>query len=326
MWVLLAAASVAAWAAPAEKSIATVTPEAYRAHLNALQTLVGACQASSAGCDPAKVGSDDRVEALHFDVRWQWLRRQLQHAKDAKPDEREAAMRDALARLNEMATQSAAATDPAAQALFARARPAATAILDSPEFREVSEFSWWDRLRAKLDLWLTRIFSGVSDWTGVGATLMTILEVVLYGGAAVGLVLLLRRNLARQRLAIAGHMAPAGAAWDRESNDWAAQADESAARGDFRDAVHCLYWAAIVMLEGRRFWRHNPTRTPREYVRLLQPGSTQQGALRRLTQMFERLWYGLREAERTDYEQARSIYETLRDKTPEAAPAATEAA
>lgn len=314
--LLAAAVPAAAWGAPPEVSIARVSPEAYRTHLGALRGLVSACQANAAACISANVGNDDRVDSQHFDVRWTWLRSELDRAKTAKPDERQAAMRDALARLDEMNAQSSAPEDAASQQMFSKARPAATAILDSPEFNNVQQFSWWDRLKAKVQLWLERMFAGVSNWSGVGEMLMTILEIVFVGGAAVGLVFLLRRNLARQRLAIAAHAVPSTTAWGRESSDWAAQAEESARRGDFRDAVHCLYWAAIVMLEGRRAWRHNPTRTPREYVRLLQPGSAQQGALRKLTQMFERLWYGLRDANRSDYEQARSLYENLRDKAP----------
>jgi hypothetical protein len=72
-----------------------------------------------------------------------------------------------------------------------------------------------------------------------------------------------------------------------------------------------LYWAAIVLLEARRAWRHNPTRTPREYVRLLKPGSARQRALRGLTQVFERVWYGLREADAAEYARAREMYEAL---------------
>jgi hypothetical protein len=72
-----------------------------------------------------------------------------------------------------------------------------------------------------------------------------------------------------------------------------------------------LYWAAIVLLEARRAWRHNPTRTPREYVRLLKPGSARQRALRGLTQVFERVWYGLRGADAAEYARAREMYEAL---------------
>jgi hypothetical protein len=113
-------------------------------------------------------------------------------------------------------------------------------------------------------------------------------------------------------LAIAlGAGAAKASGWDKEATDWADLAEACAARQEWREAVHCVYWAAIVRLEARRAWRHNPTRTPREYVRLLKPGSTQQGALRGLTQIFERVWYGLREAEAEDYARARGLFEGL---------------
>jgi hypothetical protein len=66
-----------------------------------------------------------------------------------------------------------------------------------------------------------------------------------------------------------------------------------------------------VLLESRRAWRHNPTRTPREYVRLLKPGSAQQQGLRKLTQIFERVWYGLRDADESEYAEARALYERV---------------
>jgi hypothetical protein len=97
----------------------------------------------------------------------------------------------------------------------------------------------------------------------------------------------------------------------REPDDWARMAEQAAAAGDWREAVHCLYWASITLLEGRRAWRHNPTRTPREYVRLLKPGSSQQQGLRRMTQIFERIWYGHRDAEAEVYAQAHACFETL---------------
>jgi hypothetical protein len=100
-------------------------------------------------------------------------------------------------------------------------------------------------------------------------------------------------------------------AWDREATDWAKQAEEFAADAEWREAVHCLYWAAIVSLEARRAWRHNPTRTPREYLRLLKPGSAQQRGLRGLTRIFERVWYGLREGRAEEYAEARALYEAL---------------
>jgi hypothetical protein len=58
-------------------------------------------------------------------------------------------------------------------------------------------------------------------------------------------------------------------------------------------------------------WRHNPTRTPREYVGLLQPGSPQQQGLRGLTTLLERLWYGQRAATAEDFESAQSCFRQI---------------
>jgi len=83
-------------------------------------------------------------------------------------------------------------------------------------------------------------------------------------------------------------------------------------RGDWRDAVHCLYWASIAALEGRRLWSPNRSRTPREYVRLLETGSSRWMLLRQQTQGFERIWYGLNGAAPRDYERALELHEGLR--------------
>jgi hypothetical protein len=128
----------------------------------------------------------------------------------------------------------------------------------------------------------------------------------------VGVLAFLLRTFNRQRLRVsmAGD-ALVNTPWDREATDWARLAEAHAAAGEWRDAVHCLYWAAIVSLESRRAWRHNPTRTPREYLRLLQPGSPQHLGLRGLTRIFERVWYGLRDARAEEYTEARRLYEAL---------------
>jgi hypothetical protein len=288
----------------------------YREHLAAVRALVQVCGAAVAGCDPAKVGDDERVDAPDtsekvFQVRWQWLREALKQAQGAKPEQRSSSMQEAAARIDEMVSESAQPV--AGPAQLATARQDVDRILAGSEFGTVEQPSWLDRQVAKFWLWWGRLWDGLGNMGGVGPWLGHLLEWTLFGGAAVGLLLFVRRNLQRQRLAVALNSQASELAWARESTDWARQAEGCARDGDWRDAVHCLYWATIVMLEGRRAWRHNPARTPREYVRLLKPGSAQQGALRGLTQIFERLWYGLRDAGPADYERARSLYESLRD-------------
>jgi hypothetical protein len=309
-----AACAVALWMPAAVKAenpkahVQQLTVEQFQAHVKSLRETVDACRTNTADCDAAKVGDDDRVASPNFQMHWDWLRKALADAHSAKPADRDALLKSAGDRLDEMAKQSAS---PAAQ--FSTARADANRILDSAEFRDVDQPSWWDRKVASFWLSLQRGLSEL-DILGSLGWLGTLLEWLLFGGAAIGLLLFVRRNLQRQRLAVMLNSRGEELAWKRDSTDWAEQAEASARSGDWRDAVHCLYWATIVMLEGRRAWRHNPARTPREYVRLLKPGSPQHGALRGLTQIFERLWYGLRDAGPADYARARALYEGLRDK------------
>jgi hypothetical protein len=195
---------------------------------------------------------------------------------------------------------------------FRHERAVADEVLRRPEFqRDLSE-TWWEQKKKQLFGVLERIFGRVNRLGHAAPWLVKTLEWTLFAAAALGLLIFLLRQMARQRLRVElGAGGIKAEAWTRESSDWARRADAFAAEGAWRDAVHCLYWAAIVLLESRRAWRHNPTRTPREYVRLLKPGSGQQAALRGLTQIFERSWYGLREADAAEYMQAKGWYDDL---------------
>jgi hypothetical protein len=130
--------------------------------------------------------------------------------------------------------------------------------------------------------------------------------------AAAGLLTWVLRTMQRQRLAVRLESSASAEIWEKESDHWAERARVEAEKQEWRAAVHCLYWATIVMMEGRKLWRQNRARTPREYLLLLEPGSRMQDALRRLTQIFERIWYGLRPAVEGDYVRALALFDELR--------------
>jgi len=288
------------------------TPADYRAHLESLRELVRACRADASACAPDKVGEDDKVEAGSdtFQVRWQWLRDVLDDARDPNHADRSSVLDQASKRLGEDLAQTSA---PAfAAPAFAPARTTADAILARAEFRTVSKESWFDRKIAEFWQWVDGLFSGAANlgrrapWLGLalewGFVSLTIVAVLVW----------FQRTMQRQRLAIALNATSLSTDWQRESTDWAELARAQAERSDWREAVHCLYWASIVVLEGRRLWRRNHARTPREYVVLLEPGSAQQASLRSLTRIFERIWYGLRPAAHDDYLQALTLFEQLK--------------
>jgi Domain of unknown function (DUF4129) len=326
MAVVLVTAAQPTWAA-----LKSASPAEVRGDVMRLQGVVAGCAARGAtACASTVVGDDLQVgDPKHggYEVHWDWLRDALDKSKSMDSGKREELLRDSAARLTRMASELGAADGgQTGQKEFARARAEADAVLALPEFQRKSSTTWWDRVTGFFYAWLARMLSGIARAGAAAPWLGPVVIWTLCLSAAAGLVFFVLRSLQRQRLRISlAGAAVAKTAWDREATDWAKQAEEFASAGEWRGAVHCLYWAAIVSLEARRAWRHNPTRTPREYVRLLKPGSAQQRGLRRLTQIFERVWYGLREGRAEEYAEARGLYEALASGVVERAGGADEA-
>jgi hypothetical protein len=213
--------------------------------------------------------------------------------------------------LRAAAARSVPSLTSAQQVEFVRAQTAAQKILAGAEFQR-PEPSLWDRIKAKIVAAIVRVFLGIDRVTTQSPWVGRALEWLLFLAAAVGLLLWVLRTVQRQRLRVALGGEPAkSTAWARETEDWRRQAEQEAARGAWREAIHALYWAAIVQLERRRAWRHNPSRTPRDYVRLLKAGSAEQRELRGLTSALEQSWYGQREANAAEFAEARERFERL---------------
>lgn len=204
------------------------------------------------------------------------------------------------------------------RAEFTHAQTAVEKILAGAEFQR-PEPTLWDRVKSNIVGAIIRIFLGIDHVTTHLPWVGRALEWLLFLAAAVGLLVWVMRTVQRQRLRVALGDEPAkSTALIRESEDWRRQAEQEAARGAWREAIHALYWAAIVHLERRRAWRHNPSRTPREYVRLLKAGSTEQRELRGLTSALEQSWYGQREANAEEFGAAKENFDRLADAGGEA--------
>ena len=290
----------------------------YRAQLVGLESLVSTCRTNPGACDANKVGQDDRIKEAGFTVHWGWLREVIARAKDGGLKDRETLLAAAAARLDQQALDAGmpsgqTATEAASTEVpFAQARKSADKVLAGAEFRKVTSTSYWELLLASIGEWLDRMFGGVSSLGEHHRWLGPLVEWGFVALALAALLVWVQRVMQRQRLSIKLESSRGIAGWQETSRNWAALANIAAEKGDWRDAVHSLYWASVTELEGRRVWRQNTARTPREYLRLLQPDAPQYRPLRQLTQALERIWYGLREARRTDYDLALSLYEELR--------------
>lgn len=206
---------------------------------------------------------------------------------------------------------SAPQLGPAQQTQFFAARAAAERILATPEFQQPPP-TLWDRAKAKILAAIVRLFMGIDRVTSQSPWLGRTLEWLLFVAAAVGLLVWVLRAVQRQRLRVKlGGDAAESAEWARKSDDWRRLADQEAGKGAWREAIHALYWAAISELERRRSWRQNPARTPREYVRLLKPGSPEQRELRGLTAALERSWYAQRAATPQDFGSAKESFDRI---------------
>jgi hypothetical protein len=295
-----------------------VSEEQYKADIEQLQGLVARCKAKADACDAAKAEDDVTVSegGRSFDMRRNWLRIALGEAKgkaQGKSDaERGELMAKATARLDADLQAAEGAGTSAAGGANAAARAAADAILSRSEFRTVQEQGWLSKKWALVGLWLGMLWDSLFANLPHSELAAPLLEWLVLIAAAVGLILWAWRVTQQQRVELAVPDSDRQLVWQKEADDWARRAQVEADREAWREAVHCLYWAAIVMLEGRRFWRPNRARTPREYLALLEAGSARKRALGGLTKIFERIWYGLRPAGRRDFEEAQALLDELK--------------
>lgn len=94
---------------------------------------------------------------------------------------------------------------------------------------------------------------------------------------------------------------PAGVRWA----DLRAEAESRAEKGDLREAVRLFF--VSVLLEGhvRGWWEYRPEATNREHLAFLGGPEGRQEALRSLTDLYERTWYGVRDPDRQEFSRCR---------------------
>jgi Domain of unknown function (DUF4129) len=318
-----------------------VSIDDYRQHLTALSALVDACAKARnvKGCDPALIGPDDRVPILIGSrsearmVRYGWLRVLFSEAQDAdqqpakntakkavstKPNgvgqelpSASQLLKDAKIRLERDLAQSQApeplVTD------HAQERATMEQVLAGPEFRNLKQATVSDSVLEKLGRWLNKFFESAASLKAHSAWLGRALVWGFILGVCVALVYSLVRLERRWRVRLTpddDRPAP-GAASARDWQLWLEDARRCAALGQWREAIHFVYWAAISRLESRRLWPADRARTPREYLALVAPEDPRRPGLSQLTSTFERFWYGGRPAAESDYKNAETVASTL---------------
>jgi len=202
------------------------------------------------------------------------------------------------------------------EADFGAARAKLEDILKRREFRSVRAPSqvetFWDWLTDGVWKLINRLFSHVEGHP-------TVTKVVLWAVViALGLAFLVWLIYSLSNISLAGLTSRRlpypveGAATVGSWQEWVQRARAAAARGEYRDAIRTIYGATVRRIEEAGTWRVDPSRTHREYVRLLPADSLQRAPLVAITTCFERVWYGYAQASAVDYEAVLAELESLR--------------
>ncbi len=316
----------------------------YRQHLEQLDSIVAACRAQVArkvpvpasdnACDPNRVGADDSVSGLGSlpprEVSYDWLRTALARAggraaapspgihlipgEKSAPLSVDSLLAEAQARLQIDEKQAGSPAEPATS--FASQRAALNAILAQRAYQGSTQASPVDRFREWLYNQLDKFLASMVRFGSRSRWIVWSLRVLLVLGICVGLVWAIVRIERDSRIKLVPDVVPsADAPSAREWQLWLADARAMAQKGQWRDAIHFVYWAAIARLESnvgsRRPWPTDRARTPREYLRLMPGADPRTPTLTALTLSFERTWYGGRAAESGDFEAALELASSL---------------
>ena len=312
----------------------------YRDHLGQLISLVQACSRARdlKNCDPLLVGPDDRVplsaggQSGRRLIRYGWLRVLFSRAEEpdeapATPDQ--ANKRDASPGTTQPAPPSTskllldaekrlagdlaqASTPLAAAPVHTGERATMAQVLAGRDFRDL-EPSVRDTVLERVNNWLNHLLETVTRWRSRSAWVGRLLVWGFLLAVCIALVwaLLQLRRRWRVRLAPERRAPETTAPSARNWQLWLEDARRAAAAGQWREAVHFVYWASISRLEARRLWPADRARTPREYLALLPLADPRHPALSTLTRNFERIWYGGRSAAETDYRRAEEMATSL---------------
>lgn len=311
------------------------TMDEYRQHLVTLGGLVQTCAKARdiPHCDPTLVGLDDRIpltqdaNATRRLIRYGWLRVLFSKAEDAdqpapKPASNDAAMmpprpstsqllQDAVKRLADDLAQTnnlARATDG-----HSHERETMRQVLAGPEFRNLDQATVQDTMLEKVGNWLNRLFAGAAKLKPQSAWIGRLIVLGFIVAVCVGLIFALLRLERRWRIRLApeAEHAENSAASARDWQLWLSDARTAAAAGQWREAIHFAYWAAISRLESKRLWPADRARTPREYLKLVSYDDPRKAVLTQLTGSFERTWYGARPAGQGEYQSAEELANSL---------------
>lgn len=202
-------------------------------------------------------------------------------------------------------------------------------VKTTPLLEQVAEtigeiLKWIGEKLGKLLDWLLEFVPGSSSGAGGATGGMRWIVTVLVAVIVLLIVLLAIEVTRRSRAAVKAPVeesAPIGSKRDedplsRGANEWERYATQLAAGSRWREAIRAWYHAVLVTCYAAGVLHYRKSRTNWEYVAALAPSIPWRGEMIRLTQRFEREWYGADQSSAEAYddcaERARSIIDAIR--------------
>lgn len=190
------------------------------------------------------------------------------------------------------------------------ARERLNQILSAREFARVRGPTELELIEERINNWLRekldKLFPTAPDLDQLGQIFVWIVIAIVTAILAVWLYRQSRERLLERPREIVPFV-PSARNW----RSWLAEAREKAAQGDWRDAIHLGFWAAVSRLESDGVWRPDKARTPREYLNAIPAVSDTKPSFAAVTRTFETAWYGGRPASAVDFERFMTELEKL---------------
>jgi Domain of unknown function (DUF4129) len=254
-----------------------------------------------------------RVDDQRVEVSTAWLASDAKSLED-DPSKSALLLPQIESRLSAMRTSAAALERGSQPPNFDTARTQMDRILREREFGAAQGPSPWELLRARIARWIGENIFKLLSRLHLGAKPGNALAWGILGVAFLALCYWIWKAVSAPNRRRETPVDVANSSDD--PRQWAPDALAAADCGDYREAVHCAYWAAVVHLETLSVLKRDRARTPRESLRLLDPHPTEQNLLREFTRRFELIWYGYRPASANDWSEARSHLEKMGCLTP----------
>lgn len=257
-----------------------------------------------------------RTEQSRIAVPTDWLASRLVQSEH-DPAQSKAILREVQNRLAAMRRSAVELEAASKQASPESARQQLDKILSRREFSGANGPSQSELWADRISRWIAERILRLLSLLHVGRTTGNVITWTIVALALGFFCYWVWENLFRTPRRSEPKQTRAGAT--EELRQWARDALAAAERGDYREAVHCAYWATIVHLETLGLLRRDHSRTPRESLRLLEPHARERQLLGDFTRHFELIWYGYRPASPDDWTNARTQLEKLgclKDSTP----------